>query len=134
MLSTDSPVRRLKPTSILGKREVKALTAAMLELLPVALSHTQFARLDLESSIRFGAVAARCHAKREEIGCTIKDVASRLRVPQFRLLAIETGQLAEIQPDVLARYIEFLGLERWTTRWARANESLARRLDLIRRA
>ena len=77
------------------------------------------------------ALAARFQEKRVAQGQTIKDVAAHLRVPQYRLRAIENGRVSEITPEILAKYSIFLGLDRWCTRWANANRLLGAQLGLI---
>lgn len=52
-------------------------------------------------------------------------------IPQYRLRAIESGQLSAIRPDLARRYFRTLGIEDWVTRWCRANRELAARAGLL---
>jgi hypothetical protein len=60
----------------------------------------------------------------------VKEVAAALKVPQYRIKAIEEGSVRSIQPDILRRYIAHLRLNRWTGRWASANSKLASKLGI----
>lgn len=75
--------------------------------------------------------AARFEEARVARGQSIKGVAEELRVPQYRIRAVEQGRANEIVPDVLAKYSAFLGLDRWCQRWATANQQLGIQLGLI---
>jgi hypothetical protein len=72
---------------------------------------------------------ARCAQARGARG--IRDVAVALGIPQYRLRAIEAGQLPEVRIDLARRYFHFLEIEDWIARWCRANRELAARVGLI---
>jgi hypothetical protein len=85
--------------------------------------------LDGQRLIRFMPVAARCREAREDKGLSIKQAAAKLKVPQYRLKAIEDqGSAAGIQPDILERYIDFLDLREWFTRWVKKNQDVYDRM------
>ena len=62
---------------------------------------------------------------------TIRDVAVALKVPQYRLQAIEKGALRELKPTIARRYFQFLGIESWVKRWSRVNRELARHAGIV---
>jgi transcriptional regulator with XRE-family HTH domain len=72
----------------------------------------------------------RFRSAREATGLTIKEVASRMKVPQYRLNAIEKGNLSEFKADVLQKYAEFLDLTKWLDKWAATNPKLAARFGI----
>ena len=115
---------RLPP--ILDPDDVAALSHATLEYLRGNLGGGELpAALSLalvEQTLRFLPVAKRCAAARERRGETIAEVAKELKVPQYRLKDIESGQLTAVDSAVLEQYISFLGLRRWFSRWANANQ------------
>ena len=82
-----------------------------------------------EDMIRWHALGARCAEARGARG--IREVSVGLGIPQYRLHAIERGQLREIRPDLARRYFHFLAIEAWVARWCRANRELARRAGLL---
>lgn len=84
--------------------------------------------IDAEATIRFGAVAHRCKTLREHRGLSLKEVAARLRVPQYRIRSIEEGYIRQVEGDVLQQYVRYLGLANWFRRWIQANQDLAKQL------
>jgi Helix-turn-helix domain len=114
---------------ILGPNEVAALSQATLNFLRQNLgSHLPIPLAQVEETIRLFSLAKRCSSARERKGLTIADVAKELKVPQYRLKAIESCRAAELEPNVLERYIRFLGLNRWYSQWVSANEGTPFRL------
>jgi transcriptional regulator with XRE-family HTH domain len=68
------------------------------------------------------------HQLREKLGFSIKEVAGKLKVPQYRLKAIDNPKESEILPDILLKYVKFLGIELWFEKWKDANSELAKKL------
>lgn len=116
------------PCAILNTAEIRLLDR---EVRGVIASYPGLeAHLDRsEDPIRWHALGARCAAARGARG--IRDVSVALRIPQYRLWAIERGHLSEVRPDLARRYFRFLGIEAWVARWRRANPELARRAGLL---
>lgn len=86
--------------------------------------------IQIEDTIRFTSLGARCREARETLGKTLPQLARQLKVPQYRLRAIENGRVREVEPEIAARYFEHLGITEWIARWARRNAELARRLSI----
>ena len=72
---------------------------------------------------------AKCREARERAGLSIKDVARRLSVPQYRIRAVESVEIRNMAPTVLRNYLDHLGLSDWYSEWAHANPELAYRLE-----
>jgi Helix-turn-helix domain len=85
--------------------------------------------LSVEDTIRFHLVSKKCREERERVGLSIKDAASRLSVPQYRIRALESVEIRNVAPTVLRNYLDLLGLSDWYSEWAHANAELARRLE-----
>ena len=117
-------------TTILSSAQVRVLTSRIRRLLGPEILGGASRHWSMADTIRFSAVAASCVQERERRGMTLKDAAGKLKVPQYRLRAVETGHLSEVRPEVLTAYLEFLRLTSWSTRWARANPRLSRRLGI----
>ena len=83
-----------------------------------------------EEIIRFQSVAEQCTRARESRGSTFKDRAEILRVPQYRLKAIERSSLGEIRGEILAHYAEVLEIDQSLYKWVAANAALATKLNL----
>jgi ribosome-binding protein aMBF1 (putative translation factor) len=82
----------------------------------------------LKDVIRFRPVGERCQKAREKKGLTIKEISAQIKIPQYRLRAVEDSHLRYIQPDVLEQYIDFLQIRRWFDLWARRNKDVYKRL------
>jgi transcriptional regulator with XRE-family HTH domain len=116
-------------TKILSDAEVEFLTSAIRDCFPQLFDKSIIpSGIDLEALVRFDAVAQRCRMARESRGLTIKEVAANLKVPQYRLKAIEDGHLLELRPAILEKYLGFLSLGRWFARWAKANQVICKRI------
>ena len=115
---------RTKPLPpILGPKEVTALSQAALDFLRRNIgSQLPITLPQVEQTVRLFSLARRCAAARARSSLTIADVARELKVPQYRLKAIESCRAAEIEPNVLEQYIRFLRLNRWYSRWVIVNQ------------
>ncbi len=87
-------------------------------------------KVDPEEFVRMGSLAKRFEEARIESGETTKGVAKELKVAQYRIKAIENGQVSEIEPRVLRKYSDYLGLNEWCSEWAEANEHMAEKLGI----
>jgi hypothetical protein len=100
--------------------EVKLLSAEVRRVVgagwTAALDHSG---ISIEDNIRWSLLGTRCRQAREALGVSIKEVAKGLKVPQYRLQAIETGTLRDVEPEIADRYFARLGITRWVARWAR---------------
>ena len=83
-----------------------------------------------EEIVRMQSLRKRFQSAREARGLSIKEVAGQLKVPQYRLKAIEGVSSSEIKQDIFQKYSEFLKLEDWVSQWAAANKKLASKLGL----
>lgn len=72
---------------------------------------------------------ARCAQARGARG--IRDASVAIGIPQYRIRAIESGQLTEFRVDFARHYFRFLGIEAWVTTWCRANRELVTRVGLV---
>jgi hypothetical protein len=107
--------------AILSSTVAAALADQVVTLFdPPVREYIRTSGIDVTAIVRFQAVARRCREARENKSQTIKDVAVALKVPQYRLRAIEEVTLSEVIPEILDRYIEYLGLSSWYARWRRA--------------
>ena len=88
----------------------------------------------VEDRLRMTPLARRFQAVREKRALTIKDAAFRLKVPQYRLRAVEDGSTRGFDADLFWKYVEFLDLSDWVSEWAEANRTFARRLRIASRS
>ena len=73
--------------------------------------------ISVEDYFRFSPVSVHLEAVRTRRGLTLKNVAGVLKVPQYRLADIESGRTTNLQPELLVRYVKYLGLSTWFGRW-----------------
>src|SRR5712691_2658371 len=74
----------------------------------------------LEDGIRWGPLGARCQREREKLGLSLKEAAGALKVPKYRLQAVERCSLSSFLPAVANKYFRFLKVEAHAKRWAKA--------------
>jgi ribosome-binding protein aMBF1 (putative translation factor) len=120
-------------TSILTDQEVALITKKALEMLKDSFGdNPYFNTRSMEDIVRWSSLRSRCEKEREKRGLSLKDVSRRLKIPQYRLKAIECGELRALRPDAVREYFRFLGIDRWEARWRRSNRELAERAGLTR--
>lgn len=78
--------------------------------------------------IRFHPVGEECAKIKEQKGLSVKQIAAQMKIPQYRLKAIEKTDLIYIQLAVLERYIDFLGMREWFNAWVCENTDVYNRL------
>ncbi|MCK4412987.1 MAG: helix-turn-helix domain-containing protein [Candidatus Eisenbacteria sp.] len=122
--------RAVTETTILTDSQVRTLAKQLRGFLAQSFPGIDSSGHDPETSIRMMALSAKCKEAREKRALSIKDVAAQLRVPQYRIKAIEKPSMRELKPDYLKAFVEFLGLKRWVRRWVAANAELAERLGI----
>ena len=119
-------------TGILKDDEVAFITQETSLALGAELSEIiESYGLVMSDTVRWSSLQARCEEEREKRGLTLKDVSLDLKIPQYRLRAIEHGTLREIKPEFAHCYFDYLGIGSWVRRWARANAELARRSGVL---
>ncbi|MBI5503986.1 MAG: hypothetical protein HY899_04245 [Deltaproteobacteria bacterium] len=116
------------PAAVLSEDEVTFLVSEARRLLGPRFSDLLAeGSVIFEDQIRWGSVKARCEQVRAERGIDIKAAALQSRIPQYRVVAIESGRLRELAPDLAWRYFDFLGIRAWVRQWIRRNAELATR-------
>ena len=119
----------VKRTDLLTKDQIKGVAEGVRRLLgDELLDKAGQYGIDLHDSIAFGSVAAQVQQAREAEGLSLKDLARELHVAQYRIRDVEGSRIDEVQPDVLRRVIERLGLGEWYSGWADENAELTRQI------
>ncbi len=118
--------------SIFTDAEVQLLAGEVRRLFGSAFAEVfPGSRRRVEDIVRWESLKTRCEQARAARGMSLRDVALALKVPKYRLAAIEAGTLGELKPDVARRYFRLLGIEPWVKRWSRFNRDLARRAGIV---
>ena len=117
---------------ILADDEVRFLAKRLRQVMGEPINGlTRQYGISVEDYFRFSPVAVRLEAVRTRRGLTLKNVAAALKVPQYRLADIEGGRTTSLLPELLIRYVKYLGLSTWFGRWKLSNVVLAKRLRLF---
>jgi ribosome-binding protein aMBF1 (putative translation factor) len=74
--------------------------------------------------IRFLSIASLCRNRRQQRGLSLKDVSQELKIPQYRLRAIEGGMLRQVVLEALTAYTQYLGLADQLARWREENRDV----------
>jgi ribosome-binding protein aMBF1 (putative translation factor) len=121
--------RKLTKTSILREPELSALREGLRQALgPEIVATIRSYGIDMDATLRFSSVAEKCRAAREERGFSLKQVALKLKVPQYRLREIEDARTKAIDGAMLDAYVELLGIKQWFCQWAKQNRALHAKL------
>ena len=120
--------RKITPTTILTDSEVREVVAGV-SVYFAEWSDRVPQRPDIERTVRLSPLAKRCEARRREMRLSIAEAARHLRVPQYRLKAIENASAGYIQGKALRAYAAHLGMGTWYKRWREANPALAARIE-----
>ena len=80
--------------------------------------------------IRFQPISEMCRHEREKKELAIKDVSRELGIPQYRLKYVEEASVDNIYPDILEKYVDYLGFRDWFNSWKKCNTDVYGRLSV----
>lgn len=124
-------IQGIKGHRILSEKEVEKITQLLQDFLRLEFPHMPEKFIEsAEETVRMHSLRKRFQSAREETGLSIKEIAAQLKVPQYRLKAIEGVSGSEIKQEIFQKYSEFFGLEDWVSEWVNANKKLADKLGL----
>lgn len=117
---------------ILSDDEIRVISRYMRESMgPDIVTLLDGYGLSMDDTLRFQSLAVRVVEARTEKGMTLKEMARSLKLPKYKLDYIERVSIRNIDPGILCKYVETLGLRTWFGRWKRMNAELAERMGLI---
>ena len=123
--------RKIK-RKILTEKEVNLYAKLIQEMVGEVISNVPDGySINVQDNVRFISVATRCKESREMKGINIKEASFMLKLPQYRLKAIEDGGVSRIRTNDLKAYIMYLDLDKWYKRWKYSNNILVKKYDLI---
>jgi len=121
-----------KETKILGDDEVKHLLELMLDVMPYPVKEMLvLSNVNLEDSIRMQSLSKTFQSARETGEQSLKDVSGKTKISQYRIRAIEKGNLSEVKPIFLRRLSKYYDLDEWCSLWADKNIELASGLGML---
>ncbi len=86
--------------------------------------------IDGEETVRYMPLNTEIKQARKQKGLFIKDVSKTLKIPQYRLKAIEEGSFSQIEPNFFHSYTKFLGIEPYVKSWCKNNAQLAGKIGI----
>jgi len=116
---------------ILSEREIEEYSKVLRELMSDHSSILEERPTLAEDTVRKYYLISKFKETREEKGLSIKEVSSELKIPQYRLKAIEQGCGSELKPEIFWKYCDFLGISDFVFKWIDQNQELSKRLGLL---
>jgi len=119
------------PTALLRDDEVDTLVREAHRVLGPQFSQLLTERpVQFEDLVRWGSLKTKCEQARALRRLSVKAAAMQAKIPQYRIVAIESGRLRELVPELAWRYFDFLDVGVWVKKWIRANLELATRAGI----
>lgn len=113
------------PFPLLNSQQAESIVERMNEVLgPEVAAMISASGLNPNHMVRFLSLASLCRRRRQEIGLSLKDVSQRLKIPQYRLKAVESGMIPQLTRGSLDAYIQILGLADQFAQWRDGNEDV----------
>jgi hypothetical protein len=128
--------KQISKTKIFNDAEIKYVSEKVANILCDIIGHQIHdvpmpSMHEIEKTMRYLSLGAKLREGRERMKITVKEVAKQLKVPQYKIKALEKGPFREFDSSVFREYISFLGVQRWFNKWKTANQSLAQELDIL---
>ncbi len=89
--------------------------------LSAAIEHTPFSQ---NHYFRFMYICDLCTKTREKKELSFKDISKDLKIPQYKLKYVEESGLNNIEPEILDKYIDYLGLRSEFSEWLKNNRDV----------
>ena len=87
--------------------------------------------INVEHLVRFLPLSKYCKKKREALNLSLKEIGSKLKVPNYKLKAIEETTLHAVKHEILIQYIKFLGIEKEFELWAQENQDILEEISEV---
>lgn len=94
-------------------------------------SMTSEFNINIHHLIRFMPVAKYCQKKREALNLSFKEIGAKLKVPNYKLKAIEETTLHAVKHEILLQYVKFLGIEKEFELWAQENQDIIEEISEV---
>jgi len=108
-----------------NKAQANVIAKRLREILgPEVASIMDKSAINPDHMVRFQHIASLCMNTRKQKQISLKQISEKLKIPQYRLNDIESINIKNIVPDLLEKYIEFLGLTDAFCDWRKDNEDI----------
>ena len=125
-------MKRPKATNILDDEEVELLTNLVMAALPSGAQKLILSgHSNPEDTIRMRSLGATFKEARESSNECLKDTSLKTKIPQYRIRAVENGNVSHIKPVFLRSLSLHFRLDEWCSRWSSKNRELAERLGML---
>ncbi|MBE0429063.1 MAG: helix-turn-helix domain-containing protein [Thermoleophilia bacterium] len=128
-MKPDEEAIRPDTEEVINQVGVEKLAALMRQALgPDLFDACQRMGIDAEDILRYMPLAEKFRKGRARQNLTIKEVAAKLKAPQYKIRAVEDGKFGRIDADIFQKYCRFLQLDEYVESWTRKNPALAGQL------
>ena len=94
-------------------------------------SLTSELNINIHHVIRYLPLAKFCKKKRESLNLSLKEIGTKLKVPKYKLKAIEETSLHAVKHEILIQYVKFLGIEKEFELWAQDNQDILEEISEV---
>ncbi|MDP8237278.1 MAG: helix-turn-helix domain-containing protein [Candidatus Erginobacter occultus] len=116
---------------VIAKYGAQKLTELILETLgPELTEKFNAVGLDPEGIIRYMPLGQKISKTRERKRMSVKEASAALKIPQYRIKAIEEGSFSQIDPEFFQIYARFLEIEDYVESWFGVNAELAEKMGI----
>ena len=119
----------MKKSDILNERQVATVSKLLRASMGDVVGYAERRGVSVEDTVRYMSLAARLREARESAGLSSKEVAKKLKLPQYRIRDAESSA-GNVVGDVLEKHVSLVGLGEWYNEWSRHNPDLAGRISL----
>ena len=114
---------------LIAEHGAKKITELILEQLGPGIA-AAFSKMnfDSESVVRYMPLSEEIKNARKSKSITIKEASKTLKIPQYKLNAIEEGSISQIEPEAFNDYTSFLGITSYVDSWCIENKELAEKI------
>lgn len=118
---------------LIAEHGAKKISKLILEQLGPGIAQTiSKMGFDSEAFVRYMPLSHKIKNARNLKGLGIKDVSRTLKIPQYKIKAIEEGPFSvKFEPADFKSYTSFLGLDPYVDEWCGNNQNLAKKLNII---
>ena len=119
----------MKKSDILDERDVATVSELLRASMGDVVGYAERRGISVEDTVRYMSLASRLREARESAGLSLKEVAKRLKIPQYRIRDAESSAENAVG-EVLEQYVSLVGAGEWYMEWSRRNPELAKRISL----
>ncbi len=116
-------------SGIIDEETADLIVERMREVMGPIFSTAENFGVNAQELVRSQSLFHACKGSREKKGLTVKQTAALLKVPQYRIKAVEGESSSSIRTDILERYIVFLELGAFYGKWKQANKDIFARWE-----